>query len=62
MLAAMAADPRLDGVPVIVLSSLPEEGVRARAKGVAAILRKPYTAAAVLEAVTRALGGARSQA
>jgi CheY-like chemotaxis protein len=58
MLAAMAADPGLDGVPVIVLSSLPEEAVRERAKGVAAILRKPYTAAAVLEAVTRALGGA----
>jgi CheY-like chemotaxis protein len=62
LLAAMAADPGLDGIPVIVLSSLPEEAVRARTKGVAAILRKPYTAAAVLEAVTRALGGARSQA
>jgi CheY-like chemotaxis protein len=58
MLAAMAADPGLDGVPVIVLSSLPEEAVRERAKGVAAVLRKPYTAAAVLDAITRALGGA----
>ena len=58
LFAALAADPGLDGIPVIVLSSLPEEAVRARAKGVAAILRKPYTAAAVLEAVTRALGGA----
>ena len=58
MLAAMAADPALDGVPVIVLSSLPEEAVRERAKGVAAILRKPYTAAAVLDAITRVLGGA----
>jgi CheY-like chemotaxis protein len=58
MLAAMAADPALDGVPVIVLSSLPEEAVRERAKGVAAVLRKPYTAAAVLEAITRMLGGA----
>ena len=58
MLAAMAADAELDGVPVIVLSSLPEEAVRARAQGVAAILRKPYTAAAVLEAVTRVLGEA----
>jgi CheY-like chemotaxis protein len=58
MLAAMAADPGLDGVPVIVLSSLPEEAVRERAKGVAAVLRKPYTAAAVLDAITRALGEA----
>jgi CheY-like chemotaxis protein len=59
MLAAMAADPELDGVPVIVLSSLPEEAVRERAKGVAAILRKPYTAAAILDAITRVLGEAR---
>jgi CheY-like chemotaxis protein len=59
MLAAMAADPELDGVPVIVLSSLPEEAVRERAKGVATILRKPYTAAAILDAITRVLGEAR---
>ena len=59
LLAAMAADPGLDGVPVIVLSSLPEEAVRERAKGVAAVLRKPYTADAVVGAITRALGAAR---
>jgi CheY-like chemotaxis protein len=59
MLAAMAADPELDGVPVIVLSSLPEEAVRARAQGVAAILRKPYTAGDVLGAIARVLGAAR---
>src|SRR3712207_7159374 len=41
MLAAMAADPDLAGIPVIVLSSLPEEAVRARMEGVAATLRKP---------------------
>jgi CheY-like chemotaxis protein len=53
MLAAMAADPELDGIPVIVLSSLPEEAVRARARGVAAILRKPYTADEVLGTIMR---------
>ena len=58
LLAAMAADPGLDGIPAIVLSSLPEEAVQERAKGAAAILRKPYTAAAVLEAITRVLGEA----
>jgi CheY-like chemotaxis protein len=59
MLAAMAADPGLRGIPVIVLSSLPEEAVRARAQGVAAILRKPYTADQVLDAIARVLGEAR---
>ncbi len=59
MLAAMAADPELRGIPVIVLSSLPEEAIRDRAGGVAAILRKPYTAEQVLDAIARVLGEAR---
>src|SRR3712207_7321877 len=50
MLAAMAADPARAGIPVVVLSSLPEEAVRARAGGPAAILLKPCTAEQVLEA------------
>jgi len=59
MLAAMADSPHLDKIPVIVLSSLPEPAVRARADGVAAVLRKPYTAAAVLGAIARVLGETR---
>ena len=59
MLAAMAADPGLRRIPVIVLSSLPEEAIRARADGVAAILLKPCTAEQVLDAIARALGEAR---
>ncbi len=60
MLAAMAADPDLAGIPVIVLSSLPQAAIRARVgQGVAAILLKPCTAEQVLEAIARALGGAR---
>ena len=59
MLAAMAADPGLRRIPVIVLSSLPEEAIRARADGVAAILLKPYTAEQVLDAIARVLGQAR---
>ncbi len=58
MLAAMAANPDLRGIPVIVLSSLPEAAVRARANGAAAILRKPYTAEEVLGAIARVLGEA----
>ena len=59
MLAAMAADPALAGIPVVVLSSLPEGAIRARVgEGVAAILLKPCTAEQVLDAIARALGGA----
>ena len=58
MLAAMAANPDLRGIPVIVLSSLPEESVRSRANGAAAILRKPCTADEVLGAMARVLGDA----
>ena len=60
MLAAMAADPDLRGIPVIVLSSLPEQAVRARAEGVAAILLKPCTADEVLDAIARVLGAPRT--
>ncbi len=60
MLAAMAADPDLAGIPVVVLSSLPEETIRARVgEGVTAILLKPCTAEQVLDAIARVLGGAR---
>ena len=59
MLAAMAADPDLAGIPVVVLSSLPEEAIKDRAGGVAAFLRKPYTAEQVLDAIARVLGEAR---
>jgi len=58
MLGAMAADPALSGIPVIILSSLPEATVRAQADGVAAILRKPYTAGEVLRAIGQVLGEA----
>ena len=58
MLRAMAADPALSGIPVIILSSLPEATVRAQADGVAAIVRKPYTANEVLRAIGQVLGEA----
>jgi len=59
MLAAMIAEPSLAGIPVIILSSLPEEVVRARAQGSAIILRKPYRADEVLDAIARTLGQVR---
>lgn len=57
MLKAMAANPKLQDIPVIVLSSLPEPSIRVQAAGAAEILRKPYTADDVLDAITRVLGG-----
>jgi CheY-like chemotaxis protein len=59
MLRAMAADPDLAAIPAIVLSSLPENTIRARANGAAAILRKPYTAEEVLNVIARVLGEAK---
>jgi CheY-like chemotaxis protein len=56
MRAAMLADQALRSIPVIVLSSLPEETVRARVDGVAAILRKPYTAEQVVGTIEEVLG------
>lgn len=56
MLRAMTANPKLQGIPVIVLSSLPEPAIRAQADGAVEILRKPYTADDVLDAITRVLG------
>lgn len=56
MLAAMAAHPELAGIPVIILSSLPEATIRERTDDVAAIIRKPYTANQVLSEIAKALG------
>ena len=56
--AAGGARPDELETPVIILSSLPEATVRAQADGVAAILRKPYTAGEVLRAIGQVLGEA----
>ncbi|WP_207538652.1 response regulator [Sabulicella rubraurantiaca] len=59
LVAAMEADPKLRGTPVIIVSSLPEAAVQMRVNSVAAILRKPYTAAQILNAVARVLGNSK---
>jgi CheY-like chemotaxis protein len=58
MLEAMAADPGLRSIPVIVLSSLPETTIRGQVDGAIAIVRKPYTADQILTAIVRVLGEA----
>jgi CheY-like chemotaxis protein len=62
MLSAMADDPTLNGIPVIILSSLPEETIRARVTGVAAILHKPYTADQIMGTIAQVLGKAGPEA
>jgi CheY-like chemotaxis protein len=59
MLAAMRASPELAGIPVIILSSLPDSITRVRANGAAEILRKPYTAKEIQDVITRVLGEVR---
>jgi CheY-like chemotaxis protein len=62
MMAAMAADVAMQTVPVIVISSLPEETIRARAKGAAAVMRKPYRAREVIAAINRVLAADQAPA
>jgi CheY-like chemotaxis protein len=57
VLQAMQADTKLSTVPVILMSAMPESVVGARCQGYVAFLRKPFSFDAVVNAVTRALGG-----
>jgi CheY-like chemotaxis protein len=54
-LAALAHDPSLRDIPVILMSSLPEPRVRERADGYAGFLAKPFTAAEALKAIAAVL-------
>ncbi len=56
MLRAMAADPALRAIPVVVMSSLPEAAVAERCSGYAAFLRKPFKVAQVVALAERLLG------
>ena len=57
VLRAMRADARFTGVPVVVMSSLPESRVRAKCSGYVAFLRKPFAIEALLSVVEKALVG-----
>ncbi|TGD96070.1 response regulator [Methylobacterium nonmethylotrophicum] len=57
MLAALRTDPATREIPVVLMSSMPEETVRARASGHAAFLRKPFRIRQVRELVERLLAG-----
>jgi len=53
VLRAMRLDPRLEHVPVVLISAMPEAVVRSRANGYAHFLRKPFDFEALLRAVER---------
>ncbi|AWM85942.1 response regulator [Microvirga sp. 17 mud 1-3] len=54
--ALLKANPATSSIPVILMSSLPEETVAERCAGYSAFLRKPFRIAAVLDAIDKALG------
>ena len=56
MLRAMATDPALPAVPVVMMSSMPEATVAERCSGYVAFLRKPFKVAQVVVLAERMLG------
>ena len=52
---ALRAEPRWANIPVVMMSAVPEELLRAEFDGYAAFLRKPFDIAGLLEAVAGAL-------
>ncbi|MEA2858432.1 MAG: hypothetical protein QOC72_471 [Methylobacteriaceae bacterium] len=55
LIAWMKGDPALSAIPLIIMTSLPETTVRARAEGFAAYLQKPFMIDDIAEAVARHL-------
>jgi CheY-like chemotaxis protein len=54
-LAALKSNPTTAEIPVIMMSSLPEETVAERCQGYASFLRKPFRVASVLNAIEKAI-------
>ncbi|KAB0267502.1 response regulator [Microvirga brassicacearum] len=54
-LAALQENPRTAEIPVILMSSLPEETIAQRCTGYSVFLRKPFRIAAVLDVIEKAL-------
>lgn len=53
---AMRADPRYAAIPVVMMSSMPEESVAERCDGYVAFIRKPFILYEVVDQVIRLLG------
>ena len=55
LLRAMADDPALRGIPVVLMSSLPEKTVAERCSGYVTFMRKPFNVGNVIETAARFL-------
>lgn len=55
MLRALKADPVLAAIPVVMMSSLDPASVNAQCEGHVGLLRKPFRATGILQAVTEAI-------
>jgi CheY-like chemotaxis protein len=53
MLGLLAREERMRAIPVVLMSSVPEETVKARCGGYAVFLRKPFRLQEVIVATTR---------
>jgi CheY-like chemotaxis protein len=53
VLAAMVRDPSVDGVPVVLMSSMPEATVAERCSGYAIFMRKPFKITEVITLTRR---------
>ena len=62
MLGAIAADPALRGIPVVMMSSMPEAVVAERCSGYVTFMRKPFKLFELLDVVKRVLGKGDGQA
>ena len=62
MLSAMAADPDLRRIPVVLMSSMAEAAASERCSGYARFMRKPFRVAQVVALTEELLGGDAGQA
>ncbi len=58
---AIQQSPAQRDLPIIIMSSMPQENVRAHIDGYAAFIRKPFQVNALVQLVARVLGGAQAQ-
>lgn len=52
LIQALAADPATEGIPVLIMSSMPEATVAERCPGYATFVRKPFKIYDVMDIVT----------
>lgn len=62
MLGALAATPAYQSIPVIMMSSLSQQGIAKKCEGYVAFLHKPFRVTEVLNTVARVLGNRTNNA